>query len=222
MYKSPEIVVIHEFLSECETQTIISSAQPSLQRIYFGRNGKVDAVNSIHKRLAVGSRHLERHNKLMPTISRRICAITGLNMEVTEPSNVANDYYGKALSKYTFRKYSVGGYFEPHFDRFAKLNPNATYVYGRIATWLNYLSDVGAGGATVFPLINVTVWPTKYSALFWHNFDKSGEPDWQTLHSGCPVLVGHKWIATKGIHFMGNEFRKPCNPYDRHSRLYIQ
>ncbi|CAG2162076.1 unnamed protein product [Oppiella nova] len=67
----------------------------------------------------------------------------------------------------------------------------------RIGTWINYLSDVEAGGAIVFPLLNVTVWPTKYSAIFWHNLHKSGQLDGQTLHSGCPVLVGHKWIATK-------------------------
>ncbi|PRD25225.1 UNVERIFIED_CONTAM: Prolyl 4-hydroxylase subunit alpha-1 [Trichonephila clavipes] len=31
----------------------------------------------------------------------------------------------------------------------------------RVATWLTYMSDVNGGGATVFPRLNITVWPKK-------------------------------------------------------------
>lgn len=31
------------------------------------------------------------------------------------------------------------------------------------------------------------------AALFWWNLHKSGEGDGDTLHAGCPVLVGDKW-----------------------------
>ncbi|CAG2171637.1 unnamed protein product [Oppiella nova] len=182
MYKSPQIVVIHDFLSEYETQTIISLAQPSV--------------------------FWDRQHKPLQTISRRIGAITGLNMNFADEYNVI--------------KYSVGGYADDHYDGY-RITLNISWpVWQRMATWINYLSDVGAGGATVFPLINVTVWPTKYSAVFWYTLDKSGELNGQTLHGGCPVLVGRKWIAGKWFPWMGQEFRKPCDPYDRQSRHYIQ
>lgn len=55
------------------------------------------------------------------------------------------------------------------------------------------MSDVVRGGATVFPLINVTIKPERGSAAFWYNIFKSGEDDYSTIHAGCPVLVGSKW-----------------------------
>ena len=55
------------------------------------------------------------------------------------------------------------------------------------------MTDVEAGGATIFPNINVTIWPKKGSAAFWYNLHPSGEGDILTLHGACPVLIGSKW-----------------------------
>jgi hypothetical protein len=34
--------------------------------------------------------------------------------------------------------------------------------------------------------------------------------DYRTRHSGCPVLVGNKWVLNKWIYERGQEFRRPC------------
>lgn len=93
--------------------------------------------------------------------------------------------------------YGIGGHYEPHFD-------HAT------------LSSVEAGGATAFIYGNFSVPVVKNAALFWWNLHRSGEGDDDTLHAGCPVLVGDKWVANKWIHEYGQEFRRPCstNPED--------
>ncbi|MCV4796309.1 2OG-Fe(II) oxygenase, partial [Escherichia coli] len=85
-----------------------------------------------------------------PVVSRinmRIQDLTGLDVSTAEELQVAN--------------YGVGGQYEPHFDFARKDEPDAFRELGtgnRIATWLFYMSDVSAGGATVFPEVGASVW----------------------------------------------------------------
>uniref|UniRef100_A0AAY4BZT7 procollagen-proline 4-dioxygenase n=1 Tax=Denticeps clupeoides TaxID=299321 RepID=A0AAY4BZT7_9TELE len=104
--------------------------------------------------------------------------------------------------------YGVGGQYEPHFD-FGRLGTG-----NRIATWLFYMSDVAAGGATVFPEVGAVVRPIKGTAVFWYNLLPSGEGDYSTRHAACPVLVGNKWVSNKWIHEHGQEFRRRCGLHE--------
>jgi prolyl 4-hydroxylase len=67
------------------------------------------------------------------------------------------------------------------------------------------------GGATVFPNINLRVSPVKNGALFWYNLYKNGTGHPLTLHSGCPVLLGSKWLTNKWLFTKAQELRKPCS-----------
>ena len=92
---------------------------------------------------------------------------------------------------------------------------------------LFYLNDVAEGGETAFPLADredhlrtnnytrdlsrhchkasLVVKPVEGTALLWYNHaldektGKMGDVDKLTLHGGCDVLEGEKWIANLWI-----------------------
>jgi prolyl 4-hydroxylase len=55
------------------------------------------------------------------------------------------------------------------------------------------MTDVEAGGATVFPSLDLTLYPVKGAAAFWYNLFEDGVGDVSTRHAACPVLLGSKW-----------------------------
>ena len=55
------------------------------------------------------------------------------------------------------------------------------------------LSDVEAGGATVFVSLGLRVAPVRGAALVWYNLHRSGRDDYRTKHAACPVLRGDRW-----------------------------
>ncbi|XP_044314406.1 prolyl 4-hydroxylase subunit alpha-1-like [Drosophila rhopaloa] len=59
-------------------------------------------------------------------------------------------------------------------------------------------------------MINISVTPKKGSAVFWHNLHNSGAMNFKTLHSGCPVIVGSKYVLTKWINELPQLFFTPC------------
>ena len=101
------------------------------------------------------------------------------------------------------------------------------FILSRYITILFFLNNVTEGGETAFPVADreelfaeknystnlsrncnrasLVVKPVKGSALLWYNnvldeeSGKMGEVDMLTLHGGCDVIQGEKWIANLWI-----------------------
>nr|XP_043870359.1 prolyl 4-hydroxylase subunit alpha-1-like isoform X1 [Solea senegalensis]XP_043870361.1 prolyl 4-hydroxylase subunit alpha-1-like isoform X1 [Solea senegalensis]XP_043870362.1 prolyl 4-hydroxylase subunit alpha-1-like isoform X1 [Solea senegalensis] len=194
----PLIVRYHDIVSDKDMETVKELAKPRLKRatVHEAQTGQLITAPY---RVSKSAWLREHEHPVIDNINQRIEDITGLDMSTAEDLQVAN--------------YGVGGQYEPHYDFGRKDEPDAFEdldTGNRIATWLLYMSDVQAGGATVFTDVRASVKPIKGTAVFWYNLYASGEGDDRTRHAACPVLVGSKWVSNKWIHERGQEFRRRC------------
>ncbi|KAM9425937.1 prolyl 4-hydroxylase subunit alpha-1-like isoform 1-T2 [Pholidichthys leucotaenia] len=201
-WDSPHIVRYLDIISEREMEKVKELAKPRLRRATIS-NPLTGVLETAHYRISKSAWLAAYEHPLVDKINRRIEDLTGLDVSTAEELQVAN--------------YGVGGQYEPHFDFGRKDEPDAFEELGtgnRIATWLFYMSDIHAGGATVFTDIGASVRPRKGTAVFWYNLYPSGEGDYRTRHAACPVLVGNKWVSNKWIHERGQEFRRRCGLHE--------
>ncbi|XP_023647426.2 prolyl 4-hydroxylase subunit alpha-2-like [Paramormyrops kingsleyae] len=195
-WDSPHIVRYHDALSQAEIERIKDLAKPKLARATI--RDPVSGVLTVANYRVSKSAWLEyKVDPVIARVTRRIADVTGLSLETAESLQVAN--------------YGIGGQYEPHYDFSRRPFDSDLKIEGnRLATYLNYLSDVEAGGATVFTDIGVALRPRQGTAVFWHNLHRSGKGDLRTRHAACPVLLGNKWVANMWIHERGQEFRRQC------------
>ncbi|XP_043535043.1 prolyl 4-hydroxylase subunit alpha-1-like isoform X3 [Chiloscyllium plagiosum] len=198
-WDKPRIIRYIDIISDEEIERVKELAKPRLRRATIS-NPITGVLETAHYRISKSAWLSGYEDPVISRINQRIQDLTGLDVSTAEELQVAN--------------YGVGGQYEPHHDFARKDEPDAFKELGtgnRIATWLFYMSDVAAGGATVFPEVGAAVWPQKGTAVFWYNLFPSGEGDYSTRHAACPVLVGNKWVSNKWIHERGQEFRRRCN-----------
>ncbi|KAI8508773.1 Prolyl 4-hydroxylase subunit alpha-3 [Branchiostoma belcheri] len=123
------------------------------------------------------------------------------------------DKHGKAFLS-DFRVSETGWLHDNETELVSKLSRRVGYITGLNTDSPSaesfQLSEVQEGGATVFPQINLIVPAVKNAALMFRDMKRSGEFEPSSMHAGCPVLIGSKWIANKWILDCGNEFRRPC------------
>ncbi|NXR65851.1 P4HA3 hydroxylase, partial [Rhadina sibilatrix] len=194
----PYVALYHDFITDAEAETIKGLAGPWLQRSVVASGEKQQKAEY---RISKSAWLKDTADPVVRALDRRIAAVTGLDLRppYAEYLQVVN--------------YGLGGHYEPHFDH-ATSTKSPLYRMksgNRIATIMIYLSAVEAGGSTAFIYANFSVPVVKNAALFWWNLRRNGNGDGDTLHAGCPVLAGDKWVANKWIHEHGQEFRRPCS-----------
>ncbi|XP_019373271.1 PREDICTED: prolyl 4-hydroxylase subunit alpha-3 [Gavialis gangeticus] len=196
----PYVALYHGFISDDEAEKIKDLAAPWLQRSVVASGEKQQKAEY---RISKSAWLKGTVDPVIVSLDRRIAAVTGLDIRppYAEYLQVVN--------------YGIGGQYEPHFDHAtSRKSPLYRMKSGnRIATIMIYLSSVEAGGATSFIYANFSVPVIKNAALFWWNLHRNGDGNGDTLHAGCPVLAGDKWVANKWIHEHGQEFRRPCGTH---------
>lgn len=183
---SPRVVLFANLLSPEECDQMIELARGKLLRssVVNTETGSYD----VHPHRTSYGTHFNRgENEVVARLENRIAELVQYPVERGEPIQILH--------------YEPGGEYRPHFDYFDPAHPGNEVVLAhggqRIATLIMYLSDVTAGGSTVFPEIGLDVLPRRGNAVYFAYCAESGALDARTLHGGSPVGEGEKWIATK-------------------------
>ena len=227
---APYVTVMRDFLAESEMEYYKEFARPRLFRSEFGgnrqgvtRTSKQTWLNDYDDSLFSRGRHrmgvgpyyrkedvLDVADSTAAGVSDRITLATGLYAG----SNGGGEAYQVA-------NYGLGGFYGHHPDPHFYHHPDYTHkdevsraqhvmTGDRLATVMGYLSDVPLGGGTAFPNAGLHVRPEKGSIVFWWNLLTNGMLDVRTVHGGCPVLVGSKWITNKWIRWKYQELKTKC------------
>ncbi|KAL5285640.1 hypothetical protein ACFFRR_007370 [Megaselia abdita] len=178
----PLIVMYHNVLYDSEITHLLNKSIPHIKRSTIGSatadQGSRSQVRTSHSTFTTYEGDLALKNLI-----QRVEDMTRQTIKGSELIQVAN--------------YGMGGHYEPHYDCFG---PNTTTYVGyetegdRISTGMFYASDLDLGGSTAFPFLRMNVKPVKGTMVFWYNLHASGNKDFRSLHAGCPVIKGSKWI----------------------------
>jgi prolyl 4-hydroxylase len=134
------------------------------------------------------------NDPVVSALDLKIATMLGIRPEYAEGTQAQRYDVGEEFKQHT-------DYFEPHtseYERFAAERGNRTW------TLMVYLNDDMQGGGTRFFAIDRTFQPKKGMAVLWNNLRPDGSPNADTLHSGEPVVAGHKIIITKWFREQGS------------------
>lgn len=133
------------------------------------------------------SSNLDPHHPLVASVESKINVLLGLQPEHGETSQG--------------QRYAVGQEFKAHHDFFytdqGYYRSESTMGGQRTWTAMVFLNEPEGGGQTFFPEVNLRITPRPGNLFTWNNMDETGAPNRFTLHQGCPVTAGVKYIVTK-------------------------
>ncbi|ELU02240.1 hypothetical protein CAPTEDRAFT_227850 [Capitella teleta] len=186
LHANPEIYLFHDFISDSEIQRLKDMAEPQFQSSAVLDDTGGESFFDVSRLSSTA--FVNDSNDLVASLNRRVSKLTGLQTEVL-------DSFSESESLQVLR-YGPGGLYTPHYDTLgseADLPPYIQHTGDRIATFILYLDIATAGGATVFPLLPMSIPIQKGAAAFWFNLHPDGSLDRRTLHAACPVIRGTKW-----------------------------
>ena len=130
---------------------------------------------------------LEPGEPAVTELERRLLEINGIDPAYGEPVQGQRYEVGQEFKAHT-------DFFEPDGQDFEKY---CTVAGQRTWTFMAYLNDVDAGGATRFKLIDKMFQPRRGMLVGWNNRRLDGSLNHDTLHHAMKVRKGLKYVITK-------------------------
>jgi len=120
-------------------------------------------------------------------LDAKLSALSGIDRAFGEPIQGQRYEEGQEFKAHT-------DYFDPHgadYHRFCSVSGQRTW------TFMIYLNDVEAGGATRFKVIDKLIQPERGKLVCWNNRRPDGSVNPSTLHHAMKVRKGLKYVVTK-------------------------
>ncbi len=172
---------IKNFLNKKECDYIIS--------LINNNNFKSQVIGSKGKSIYENSRTSSTSNLLITDE-----VVISVHKKISDYLNIPIEN-GESLQG---QMYKPGEYFKPHQDAFSgnSYEAHAGTAGNRTHTLMIYLNDDFEGGETRFTNINKSVLPEVGKAVFWKNIDENKNIIPESMHEGCEVTSGKKYIIT--------------------------
>ncbi len=120
-------------------------------------------------------------------LDEKFSGLSGIDRAFGEPIQGQRYAPGQEFKAHT-------DYFDPHdgdYERFCSVAGQRTW------TFMIYLNDVEAGGATRFKVIDKLIQPERGKLVCWNNRRPDGSVNPATLHHAMKVRMGLKYVVTK-------------------------
>ena len=181
-----QIYTLDNFLNDDECQKIINISKKYLTKSTVTDNKLNRIVSDFRTSKTCFLSEVKNNKDFINNINNKICEKLGINPDFSEKIQVQN--------------YNISQQFKSHTDFFTpntKEYENNGKQGNRTWTFMVYLNNVEEGGCTFMSKINKKFYPKKGQAVIWNNLNENGSINYNTLHSGEPIIKGEKWIITK-------------------------
>ena len=188
----PRIERVDGLLTEDECSFLVELADPRMRRATIFHDAEQRFVEDPVRRSDKAGFPIVSEWPFVRAINLRIAAATGTSVDCGEPLQVL--------------RYAPEQEYRPHFDAIEGMeNP-------RVLTALVWLNEDYAGGETRFEELGLKERGRPGDLLLFANTLADGSPDQRTRHSGAPVAIGVKYLASRWIR------QRPAGPegFGRH------
>ena len=229
--RSPYLSILHDLLTEKEIEWMIEYSTPRLSRvrgnmgIITPKHEKSDKTKrrTIHKTVQCWIKDIEYdpynedNDRFNYTVNHPLMLKLARKIELATQMNVTGKY---SSTDFQTTNYGLGGLCEKHIDPHGYIEgaevkgPHKSLIQSgdMLGTVMAWLGEVEGGGGTAFlhHKVERALMPTRGSVAFWYDLDRKGHRDQRTLHGGCPVIKGSKWILNKWIYYYNQSKNFPC------------
>lgn len=152
----------------------------------YGHQGKGSVESGIRNNMHYPT-PIPNDNLAMACVERVIAKFAGVKLAFAEPIVVL--------------RYEPGQFYHWHYDAIhtytAEIEAELERFGQRSKTAILYLNDDFEGGETEFKAPYIQVKPETAAILVFDNTDQTGKPIPSSLHRGCEVISGQKWVCTQ-------------------------